>query len=74
MNNIKIMALAILVALSLNGCISRFFSVGEENTYCDEHGCNYTDVGVCGSPFDILENKDDLSGLKKLNKEKDNNK
>ena len=62
----------LLIVLSFNGCVSRFFSVGEERSYCDENGCNYKDSGVCASPLEVLENKDDLSELKKRNEESKN--
>jgi len=66
----KMVLIAITVTLSLNGCVSRFFSVGEEKSYCQEMGCNYKDVGVCANPIKILENKDDLSDIKASNKER----
>ena len=54
--------LFIVVLIFLSGC-SSLFSIGEENTYCREHGCNYADVGICANPVDVLNNKDDLSSL-----------
>jgi len=48
--------------LMLSGC-SSLFSVGEEYSYCREHGCSYVDVGVCANPVDILNNKDNLENL-----------
>jgi len=55
-----------ITCLALSGC-SSMFSVGKEKSYCAEFGCDYTDVGVCANPIEILENKDDLSGIKKRN-------
>ena len=64
----KIISLIFLSVL-LSGCVSRLFSVGEELSYCQEYGCDYTDVGVCANPLEILENKDDLSEIRERNKE-----
>ncbi len=58
-----------ILLVSLSGCVSRAFSVGEERSYCQEHGCDYTDVGVCANPIEILENKDDLSLIRQRNEE-----
>lgn len=54
--------LLFLTILMLSGC-ARVFSVGDSETYCNEHGCNYVDVGVCANPVDILKNKNDLEAL-----------
>jgi len=51
-----------LISIFLGGC-SSVFSVGENTTYCREHGCSYVDVGICANPVDILKNKDDLDAL-----------
>ena len=32
-------------------------SLGYEHSYCDEHGFDYTDAGVCGNPMDIYQNR-----------------
>ncbi|MFA6195372.1 MAG: hypothetical protein WC656_01855 [Sulfurimonas sp.] len=61
--------LFLLVALSFNGCISQAFSVGSEKSYCQENGCDYTDVGLCANPLEILENKSDLSEIRKRNED-----
>jgi len=67
----KIIVMSILaLSIMLSGCVSRFFSVGEEESYCQEMGCNYKDVGVCANPMEILENKDDLSDIKSRNDER----
>ncbi len=59
--------LSVVIALTFNACssIGQFFSVGEEKSYCKEHGCDYSKVGVCAGPIEILENKNDLSVIKK---------
>ncbi len=72
MKNIYKLMLILSIALLFNGCVSRFFSVGEEQSYCNENGCNYKDSGVCASPLEVLENKNDLSELKKRNEESKN--
>jgi hypothetical protein len=30
-------------------------SLGYEHTYCEEHGCNYQDAGICGDPMLIYK-------------------
>lgn len=44
----------LLIVLSFNGCVSRFFSVGEERSYCDENGCNYKDSGVLSMYWSLM--------------------
>jgi hypothetical protein len=57
------------ITVFFTGCsaINGFFSVGEQVSYCKEFGCDYTNVGVCAGPIEILENKNDLSVIKKRN-------
>lgn len=57
----------VLPTFFLTGCISQFFSVGVEKSRCDEIGCDYTDVGVCANPIEILQNKNDLRQIKLRN-------
>jgi len=65
----KVILVLVLSLFFLNGCssASQFFSVGEEKSRCDEIGCDYTDVGVCANPIEILQNKNDLRELKLRN-------
>lgn len=65
---IKIVLLICAILFITSGC-ARALSVGEPESYCAEHGCNYSDDGVCASPREILEHKDDLSEIKKRNEE-----
>jgi hypothetical protein len=46
----------VLLSFGLNGCAS-FFSVGETETYCEEHCASYKDAGVCATPYDIYKNR-----------------
>lgn len=47
---------SILIAILLmNGCSGRFFRVGYEKGYCEEHGYDYSDAGVCGDPMTIYK-------------------
>lgn len=48
----------IFVTLLFSGCGARFFNIGHNKGYCEEHGCDYSDAGVCGNPYDILQNKE----------------
>lgn len=74
MKNKMIIATLLTIPLLFSGCVSRLFSVGDEQTYCKEHGCDYTDVGVCAKPREVLENKHDLSEIKQRNEEARNDK
>lgn len=59
--------LLIIPLFFLTGCVSRFFSVGEELSRCEEIGCDYTDVGVCANPIEILQKKDNLREIEVRN-------
>lgn len=51
--------LLILITILLNGCVLKdFFTLGENETICEEENCDYKDAGVCMNPYDILEDKD----------------
>jgi len=55
--------LTILTTLVFDGCGARFFNIGHNKGYCEEHGCDYSDAGVCGNPYDILLNKEKAKKL-----------
>lgn len=55
--NKTFIVLSIMLAFSLQGCLSKAISLGENKTYCEEHGCDYSDAGVCKDPFFVLNNK-----------------
>jgi len=42
------------IALLLSGC-ARMVSLGYEHPYCEEHGKNYQDAGICGDPMLIYK-------------------
>jgi len=44
-----------MVLITFNGC-STLFNLGENQTVCEENGCDYKDAGVCGNSFDIYNN------------------
>ena len=69
MKKVIILIVSLFISIVMSGCVSRFFSVGQEESYCSEMGCSYEDVGVCGNPMEILKNKRDLSAIKQRNKE-----
>jgi PBP1b-binding outer membrane lipoprotein LpoB len=54
----KISIFAIIVTLFLNGCVAEYFTLGKNQSYCEEQGCDYADAGVCDSPFNIIQNKE----------------
>jgi len=53
----------IMTIFIMSGC-SKYFSIGEEQTYCEEYGCDYTDVGLCANPLEILKHKNELETLR----------
>lgn len=53
----------LFVGLALSGCTASFWSIGEEKGYCEEHGCNYSDAGVCGNAFELYKNKNKVRKL-----------
>ena len=46
----------VLISSIFSGC---FFNLGESQGYCEEHGCNYADAGVCGDTFEIYKRRYD---------------
>lgn len=51
-NKIAAFILAGVSLLFFSGC----FSVGANATYCQEHGCDFHDAGICGNSYDIYKN------------------
>ena len=51
-NRVIVFILTILSLAFFTGC----FSVGANTTYCQEHGCDFHDAGVCGNSYDIYKN------------------
>ena len=47
-----------IVMASFGGCSA--ISIGENETYCEEHGCDYSDAGFCGSPIKIYKHRHEL--------------
>lgn len=54
MNKILIILILGVSSLFLGGC--SWIGVGHNKTYCAEHGCDYSDAGVCGNSYDIYKN------------------
>jgi hypothetical protein len=52
----KTLLISSIIVLMFSGC--SFFTIGAEQGYCEEQGCDYSDAGVCGSPYNILKNKE----------------
>lgn len=57
MNKIFSILIALATCFFLTGCLSKALSLGENKTYCEENGCDYTDAGVCKDPYFVLQNK-----------------
>lgn len=56
----KTFYISLTVLLLLTGCtqkVGEYFSLGSNETYCEENGCDYSDAGVCDTPFNIIQNK-----------------
>ena len=58
----KLYILGILMSIAFSGCAG-YFNIGAEQGYCEEQGCDYSDAGVCGNPYDILKNKEKAKNL-----------
>ena len=48
-------------SIFLAGCSAKDFSLGYEKSYCEEHGCDYTDAGICGDPMEIYKYRKDIN-------------
>lgn len=46
-----------IISIMFNGCVADYFTLGKNKSYCEEHGCDYADAGVCEDPFEIIQNK-----------------
>ena len=57
----KNIVVMILVSLVLSACS---VTVGEESTYCEEHGVDYSDAGVCDGPMAVYKARHRLRKLK----------
>jgi hypothetical protein len=55
---LKILIISITTAIIFSGCVADYFTLGKAQTYCEENGCDYSDAGVCSSPFDIIQKKE----------------
>lgn len=51
------LTIIIFSALVLSGCskMASAVSLGYEHPYCETHGLNYQDAGVCGNPMTIYK-------------------
>jgi hypothetical protein len=61
----KIILITVVSIFSLSSC-SSMLGMGHEKTYCEEHGHDYSDAGVCGDPMQIYKNRKKL--IKAINK------
>ena len=50
----KLIMIIFSVSFLLSGC-SKMVSLGYEHPYCEEHGKNYQDAGICGDPMLIYK-------------------
>lgn len=57
-NIIKNLLLAVATLFLLQGCnAASYFTLGKNQTACEEEGCDYSDAGVCIDPYEIIANK-----------------
>lgn len=40
-----------------SGCISKALNIGEEKTYCEEHGRDFSDAGTCKRAYSQMEER-----------------
>lgn len=55
MNKIFLFTL-ILISSMFFGC-STYFAIGADKGYCEEHGCDYSDAGLCLDPYELNKHK-----------------
>lgn len=51
----KTLTITFLVIFT-QGC-SSMFNLGEPQGYCEEHGCDFSDAGVCGDVFELYKTR-----------------
>ncbi len=56
-------AIMFLSPLLFSGCIGKIINIGEEKGYCEEHGCDYSDAGVCGNVYELYRKKNKVSAV-----------
>ena len=61
MSGKKILFGIVASAFLFSGC--SMMVVGHEKRYCDEHGADYSDAGVCDDVWTIYQNRHALSAL-----------
>ena len=59
----KISLMLFLIPFLFTGCIGKLINIGEEKGYCEEHGCDYSDAGVCGNVYELFKNKKKVAGV-----------
>jgi hypothetical protein len=57
-NRVYTVAMIALIGFFSSGCVASAFNIGENEGYCEDAGCDYSDAGVCGDPYNILKNKE----------------
>jgi len=55
--------MGIFIPLLFTGCIGKLINIGEEKGYCEEHGCDYSDAGVCGDAYELFKRKKKVSAV-----------
>jgi len=50
---------AVFAVMLVSGC-SKFFTIGKNKGYCEEHGCDYSDAGLCADPYDVYQKRNQL--------------
>lgn len=58
-----LMILTLFVPLFFTGCIGKLINIGAEKGYCEEHGCDYSDAGVCGDAYLLFKNKKKVASV-----------
>lgn len=55
----KIFKIVMPSATLIIGIIFSACSIGASRGYCEKHGCNYREAGVCQSAFDVLSHREE---------------
>lgn len=46
----------LVVTFFFSGC-SGLIGMGKDKTYCEEHGFDFSDAGLCGDPMEIYKHR-----------------
>lgn len=59
----KAIVMGMMIPFLFTGCIGKLVNIGEEQGYCEEHGCDYSDAGVCGDVYQLFKQKKKVAAV-----------